>query len=161
MSAGHDEAVELLGEAARAFDALGYRLDAARGLLLQGRALRRAGRRNASADVLTEAHGRLIAMGATPWALQAEVEIRAAGRKAALLQSLGDDLRFVLITSRARVTPVAADADEAIVVLPSAATKCERCWHWRDDVGHHREHPTLCGRCVANLFGTGEPRVFA
>jgi isoleucyl-tRNA synthetase len=93
--------------------------------------------------------------------LQADVELRAAGGKASLLQSLGDDLRFVLITSQARVTTVASEAEEAIVVTPSRATKCGRCWHWRDDVGVEREHPTLCGRCVANLFGAGEPRTVA
>jgi isoleucyl-tRNA synthetase len=93
--------------------------------------------------------------------LQAEVEIRAARPRAALLQSLGDDLRFVLITSRARVTPVNEINDEDIVVTPSAATKCERCWHWRGDVGAVAAHPTLCGRCVSNLFGAGEPRTFA
>ena len=93
--------------------------------------------------------------------LQADVELRAAGGKAALLQSLGNDLRFVLITSQARVTPVASEADEAVVVTPSGATKCERCWHWRDDVGAESGHPTLCGRCVSNLFGAGEPRTVA
>ena len=93
--------------------------------------------------------------------LQAEVELRAAGAKAALLQSLGNDLRFVLITSQARVTTVASEADEAVVVTPSGATKCERCWHWRDDVGVEQAHPTLCGRCVSNLFGAGEPRTVA
>ena len=99
--------------------------------------------------------------GAIGSSLQAEVEVRAAGDKAALLQSLGNDLRFVLITSQARVTPVASEADEAIVVTPSSATKCERCWHWRDDVGVDSAHPTLCGRCVSNLFGAGEPRAAA
>jgi isoleucyl-tRNA synthetase len=99
--------------------------------------------------------------GAIGSSLQAEVELRAAGAKAALLQSLGNDLRFVLITSQANVTPVASEAEEAIVVTPSSATKCERCWHWRDDVGVDAGHPTLCGRCVANLFGAGEPRSVA
>jgi isoleucyl-tRNA synthetase len=99
--------------------------------------------------------------GAIGSSLQAEVELRAAGPKAALLQSLGDDLRFVLITSQARVVPVAAAADESIVVTPSAAAKCERCWHWRGDVGIDPAHPGLCGRCVVNLFGAGEPRAFA
>jgi isoleucyl-tRNA synthetase len=99
--------------------------------------------------------------GAIGSSLQAEVEIRATGPRAALLQSLGDDLRFVLITSQARVEIVGSEADEAIVVTPSAATKCERCWHWRDDVGHAPDHPTLCGRCVSNLFGAGEPRTIA
>jgi isoleucyl-tRNA synthetase len=99
--------------------------------------------------------------GAIGSSLQAGVEIRAAGDAAALLQSLGADLRFVLITSQATVTAVASEADAAIVVTPSAATKCERCWHWRSDVGVDEEHPTLCGRCLANLFGSGEPRTIA
>jgi isoleucyl-tRNA synthetase len=59
------------------------------------------------------------------------------------------------------VTVVATEAEEAVVVTPSRAAKCERCWHWRDDVGAEREHPTLCGRCVSNLFGAGEPRTVA
>ncbi|RYY70673.1 MAG: hypothetical protein EOO24_49540, partial [Comamonadaceae bacterium] len=43
----------------------------------------------------------------------------------------------------------------------SADTKCERCWHWRADVGADPAHPTICGRCVSNLFGAGEARVHA
>jgi isoleucyl-tRNA synthetase len=99
--------------------------------------------------------------GAIGSSLQAEVELRTNGAKAALLQSLGNDLRFVLITSQATVTPVAGEAEEAIIVRPSAAIKCERCWHWRTDVGAASEHPSLCGRCVSNLFGAGEPRTVA
>ena len=94
--------------------------------------------------------------------LQAEVEIRASGDKLALLQSLQDDLRFVLITSSAVVTPVAAAADEAVIVNPSAHAKCERCWHYRDDVGGAGSaHPGLCGRCVSNLHSEGEARAHA
>jgi isoleucyl-tRNA synthetase len=90
--------------------------------------------------------------------LQAEVTISAPAPHYAALTSLGDDLRFVLITSAARV-----ETGDALVVAvnPSGAAKCERCWHWRDDVGEDRAHPALCGRCVANLFGSGEPRVYA
>ena len=74
------------------------------------------------------------------------------------LASLGDDLRFVFITSAAR-----AERGDVlgIAVTASAHPKCERCWHWRADVGADRGHPTLCGRCVANLAGAGEPRAFA
>jgi isoleucyl-tRNA synthetase len=90
--------------------------------------------------------------------LQAEVEVRAGGDKLALLQSLGDDLRFVLITSSAKV--VAGEAD-AVVVTPSTHAKCERCWHWRADVATDGAYIGLCGRCVANLHGGGEPRTFA
>jgi len=92
--------------------------------------------------------------------LQAEVDIAASGEKAELLRSLGDELRFVLITSRADVTAVGA-AEEAIRTAPSKHPKCERCWHWRADVGADPKHPGICGRCVSNLFGAGEPRRFA
>jgi len=99
--------------------------------------------------------------------LQAEVEIRASGDKLGLLRSLGDDLRFVLITSSAAVTPVAATAEEAVIVSPSTHAKCERCWHYRADVGNvsasaaGAAHPGLCGRCESNLHGAGEPRAYA
>ena len=76
----------------------------------------------------------------------------------AALQSLGDDLRFVFITSQAEAvagTTLSAD------VHALEAAKCERCWHYRDDVGHDPAHPTLCGRCTSNLFGAGEARRFA
>ena len=87
--------------------------------------------------------------------LQAEVAIGAAGEDYDALASLGDDLRFVLITSAATV----ARADAlAIDVTPSGQAKCERCWHYRSDVGADAAHPTLCGRCMANLFGSGERR---
>jgi isoleucyl-tRNA synthetase len=43
----------------------------------------------------------------------------------------------------------------------SDSAKCERCWHYRGEVGHDAAHPTLCGRCTANLFGAGEPRRIA
>ncbi|MEX3605640.1 MAG: isoleucine--tRNA ligase [Burkholderia sp.] len=90
--------------------------------------------------------------------LQAEVEIRASGARHAALASLGEDLKFVLITSVATVTEVAAEVDEAVKVTASTYQKCERCWHYRADVGAHAEHPTLCGRCFSNLFENGETR---
>jgi isoleucyl-tRNA synthetase len=90
--------------------------------------------------------------------LAAEVTVRSPEPEHAALASLGDDLRFVFITSQARVEPGAA---LAIEVRPSQAKKCERCWHWRTDVGHDARHPALCARCTANLFGSGEPRAYA
>jgi isoleucyl-tRNA synthetase len=74
------------------------------------------------------------------------------------LASLEDDLRFVFITSKAEVE---AGEQMAVKVKPSNGVKCERCWHWREDVGVDKQHPLVCGRCVANLFGAGEPRKFA
>ncbi len=98
------------------------------------------------------------ASGAIGSSLQAEVDIHASGDRLTLLQALGDDLKFVLITSAAKVVPTTAEADERVVVNASKYTKCERCWHYRDDVGENASHPALCGRCVSNLFGSGEAR---
>ena len=90
--------------------------------------------------------------------LQAEVTISTPEPAYSALASLGDDLRFVTITSAARVE----QGDVlAIAVNPSGGEKCERCWHWRSDVGEDAAHPTLCGRCIANLHGAGEPRAHA
>ena len=90
--------------------------------------------------------------------LQAEVRISADAEDQALLATLGDDLKFVLITSGASVVP---GDSLAVQVAASAHTKCERCWHWREDVGSNAEHPTLCGRCTSNLYGAGETRTVA
>jgi isoleucyl-tRNA synthetase len=99
--------------------------------------------------------------GAIGSSLQAQLTIKAAGDKYQLLASLEDDLKFVFITSLAQAVEVAAEADEAVEVAASTAEKCERCWHYRADVGSHADHPTLCGRCHSNLFGAGEKRKFA
>jgi isoleucyl-tRNA synthetase len=96
--------------------------------------------------------------GAIGSSLQAEVEVHAGGELYGLLKGLGDDLRFVLITSQASVVEA---AEEKVVVKASAHAKCERCWHYRADVGADAGHATLCGRCVSNLYGAGEPRQFA
>ncbi len=96
--------------------------------------------------------------GAVGSSLQANVRITAPAEDHAVLASLGEDLKFVFITSVAEL--VAGDS-LAIAVTPSSATKCERCWHWRDDVGHDPAHPGLCGRCTSNLYGAGETRAVA
>ncbi|SAI63018.1 isoleucyl-tRNA synthetase [Bordetella trematum] len=88
--------------------------------------------------------------------LQAEVDLYASGEEHALLDSLGDDLRFVFIVSRATLHERAGELD--IEITPSGHKKCERCWHWRADVGQDADHPEICGRCVSNLFGAGESR---
>jgi isoleucyl-tRNA synthetase len=93
--------------------------------------------------------------GAIGSSLQAEVDIVADADDYRALASLGDDLRFVLITSAARVS---RGHEFTISVASSPNPKCERCWHWRSDVGQDPAHPGLCSRCVANLFGQGEAR---
>lgn len=100
--------------------------------------------------------------GAIGSSLDAEVDIYASGHDHALLQSLKDDLRFVLIVSRATLHASDAPEDQPrIEVSATEAPKCERCWHHRHDVGRDPEHPKLCGRCVDNLFGQGETRAYA
>jgi isoleucyl-tRNA synthetase len=99
--------------------------------------------------------------GAIGSSLQAELALAATGDKYRVLASLGDDLKFVFITSSATVAEVADAAQEAVTVTPSEAEKCERCWHYRRDVGHDHAHPGLCGRCTSNLFGAGEARRYA
>lgn len=101
------------------------------------------------------------AQGEIGSSLAASVEIRANHEDFALLNALGDDLRFVLIVSETRLTLVNDAQQEGIIVVSSTHTKCERCWHYRQDVGHHAEHPTLCARCITNLYGVGEERHFA
>jgi len=84
--------------------------------------------------------------------LRAEVDIGAPGPEHGLLASLGEDLKFLLLTSAARLTK----SDQLKVrVTPSEKRKCERCWHYRADVNDE----ALCGRCESNLRGAGEKRV--
>ena len=101
------------------------------------------------------------AAGLIGQALAAEVEIYAADENFDVLARLGDDLRFVLITSRATMHRVTSEAEERIEVTPSKNIKCERCWHYRADVGSDPQNATLCGRCVSNLSGDGEVRKYA
>jgi isoleucyl-tRNA synthetase len=100
----------------------------------------------------------LRADGKVGSSLQSNVALQVNPGDHALLAGLGDDLKFVFITSAVEL--VAGDALQASVST-SSAIKCERCWHYRDDVGADAAHPTLCGRCTSNLFGAGEDRKFA
>ena len=98
------------------------------------------------------------AQGQLGSSLQANLRVQLPAADLALLQSLGDDLKFVFITSAVAL----GEAPElAVTVSVSTAPKCERCWHYRDDVGADTAHPGLCGRCVSNLHGAGETRQVA
>ena len=97
----------------------------------------------------------LRAAGQVGASLQAEVRLTLSPVDLALLQSLGADVKFVFITSS--ITLAQGDA-LAIEATATAATKCERCWHYTLDVGSDAAHPGICGRCVSNLHGTGETR---
>ena len=109
-------------------------------------------------DVVNKEIEAVRSTGGVGSSLQADVVIAANAADSALLASLGDDLKFVTITSKAAVENA---AELKVTVTPSSATKCERCWHWRLDVGQDPEHPAICSRCTSNLFGDGEPRTAA
>ncbi|MGJ8664058.1 MAG: isoleucine--tRNA ligase, partial [Marinicella sp.] len=104
--------------------------------------------------------------------LDADVDLFLPEELYATLSEINDEMRFVLITSDAKIKPWSAREDAAVIELPSgeniavavtaaAGEKCERCWHIRSDVGVNPEHPTICGRCVENVDGKGEQRRFA
>lgn len=99
--------------------------------------------------------------------LQAEVTLFGGDALQADLARLGNELRFVLITSTAEVRPAGEAPEQAVAtevpglklrILKSEHAKCGRCWHHRADVGTHAAHPELCGRCVENIEGAGEVR---
>ncbi|AWB68542.1 isoleucine--tRNA ligase [Saccharobesus litoralis] len=103
-------------------------------------------------------------------ALEADVTVYLADDLLAPLQKLADELRFVLITSAAKVAPLADAPSDAIqtdndaikvVITKADGQKCDRCWHYTTDVGTHAGHEAICGRCVTNIEGEGEVRSFA
>jgi isoleucyl-tRNA synthetase len=117
---------------------------------------------------------KLRVAGTIGGSLDAEVEIFSKDEFLEKLKAVGEELRFLLITSDAKVkrvsnaagppvgaikvAEIAKDGGVWVRVQASAAPKCERCWHHRPDVGSNPEHPTICGRCVDNVTGTGESR---
>ncbi|MDN4624095.1 isoleucine--tRNA ligase [Pantoea agglomerans] len=104
-------------------------------------------------------------------ALEATVMLYADPELAAKLQALGNELRFVLLTSGAQVADYALANDEAqqsellkglkIALHKAEGEKCQRCWHYTTDVGQNPEHAEVCGRCYTNVAGDGEQREFA
>lgn len=102
--------------------------------------------------------------------LAADVTLYVSPEREATLARLGDELRFVTITSTAVLAPLAQAPVEVapcaltgltVAVAASPHAKCARCWHHREDVGQHSEHPELCGRCIDNIEGPGEERRYA
>lgn len=103
-------------------------------------------------------------------ALQAEVTLFADDALAAKINKLEDELRFVLLTSAAKVKPLGEKTDAAqatdieglfVEVAAAEGEKCDRCWHHTPDVGTIEGHEKICGRCVSNVDGEGEVRKFA
>ena len=109
-------------------------------------------------DVVNKDIEALRAEGKVGSSLQAEVQLTVPADDFALLSLLGDDVKFVFITSAIYLV---AGSAVSTVVSASKHVKCERCWHYRDDVGIDPAHPTICGRCISNLVGSGEQRKHA
>lgn len=104
--------------------------------------------------------------------LDAEVALYCDEPLKSVLSKLQDELRFVLITSQASIGSLSNKPDDAVnaelegselwvKAQASSHEKCTRCWHHREDIGQTAEHPELCGRCVENVVGDGEPRLYA
>jgi isoleucyl-tRNA synthetase len=89
-------------------------------------------------------------------ALDAEIAIACNAEDFAWLSPLADELRFCFISGDVTVV----QGGDGVTATVSAKPKCIRCWHHRDDVGSHAEHPEICGRCVSNVEGPGETRLF-
>jgi len=121
-------------------------------------------------DEVSKELEKLRSAGAIGSSLDAEVDLYCNEELANLLNSLHDELHFVFITSYARIhsdsnrPELCVDSTIeglSLLVTPSAHTKCIRCWHHREDVGSHSDHPELCSRCIENVDGDGEQRLYA
>jgi len=113
---------------------------------------------------------RFRAAGVIGSSLEADITIHVDAALAARYGALGDELRFLLITSGASVVQTDTPAESAVTssqegvwieVKPSTDTKCVRCYQLRSDVGSDARHPEICARCVSNVEGPGEERHFA
>jgi isoleucyl-tRNA synthetase len=103
-------------------------------------------------------------------ALEAEVTLYCAPQMKAMLDALENELKFVLITSSAKVVAdhagpvdtIATDvAGLSLIITPTTNVKCERCWHRCEDVNANANYPGICGRCVENITSEGEVRYYA
>ena len=102
--------------------------------------------------------------------LDADVILYADSKLRSVLEELGEELRFVLITSGVKVLPRSEANGHAVKtgldslrlsISASPYQKCVRCWHKRPEVGNHPQHPGLCDRCISNLSDEGERRLYA
>lgn len=123
-------------------------------------------------DAVSKSLETLRSAGDIGGALEASVTIYASAEVASVLEKLGDELRFVFITSTATVSsmdskPANTDTlsvnghDFAVHSSKATGEKCVRCWHLRDDVGSDEQYPEVCSRCISNVHGQGEHRAIA
>ena len=109
------------------------------------------------------------AAGVLRGSLDAAVTLCCSDALLHTLEMLGNELRFVLISSGARLEPLSAATHAVeteveglkLEIAVMDEEKCERCWHRSADIGVNTTHPTLCGRCIENIDGEGESRLYA
>ncbi|MFK7852851.1 MAG: isoleucine--tRNA ligase [Granulosicoccus sp.] len=123
-------------------------------------------------DAVSKSLENLRTAGDIGGALEASVTVYASDSIAEALATVGDELRFIFITSTAEVkalqdkpaeleTLSSNGHDYAITTVKANGEKCVRCWHIREDVGSDKDHPEVCGRCISNVHGSGEHRAIA
>ena len=123
-------------------------------------------------DAASKSMETLRSSGDIGGSLEASVTVYASSEVASSLGKLGDELRFVFITSTAQVLPLEQKPVDSVVLsvaghefsistTKASGSKCVRCWHLREDVGQDTDHPEICLRCVSNVHGSGEQRAIA
>ena len=123
-------------------------------------------------DAASKSMETLRSSGDIGGSLEASVTVYASSDVASSLGKLGDELRFVFITSTAQVLPLDQKPADGVVLsagghefsistTKASGSKCVRCWHLREDVGQDTDHPEICLRCVSNVHGSGEQRAIA
>jgi isoleucyl-tRNA synthetase len=99
--------------------------------------------------------------------LDAKLEIYCKEDTRILLNKFSDELRFIFITSEASIKEFqeignkTSFEDMRIIVTKTNHQKCVRCWHSRPEVGTIKGHESICSRCLSNIEGDGEIRIFA
>jgi isoleucyl-tRNA synthetase len=120
-------------------------------------------------DAVSKELETLRAEGKIKGGLTAKVSLYAEPALFEVLDALANELKFVLITSGATLLPEVdkpADALEtsinglSLVLSPSEDARCDRCWHQTAEVGNNEMHPELCDRCIENVDGEGEQRLY-
>ena len=123
-------------------------------------------------DAASKSMETLRSSGDIGGSLEASVTVFASSEVASSLGKLGDELRFVFITSTAQVLPLEQKPVDSVVLsvaghefsistTKASGSKCVRCWHLREDVGQDTDHPEICLRCISNVHGSGEQRAIA
>ena len=64
-----------------------------------------------------------------------------------ILQEKKDFLRYLFIVSKVELK----DGSPEVLIEKAKGAKCSRCWNYSEAVGSHKDHPTLCERCVKNI----------